>query len=83
MKKLFSKAKIGLMSLFAFCILVLPSYAAESEITFDTSQLTTALTNIGKQLASVLGAIAPIAIGVTGIFLGWKYGVSFFKRLLG
>lgn len=83
MKKLFSKAKIGLMSLFAFCILVLPSYAAESEITFNTAELTTALTNIGKQLASVLGAIAPIAIGVTGIFLGWKYGVSFFKRLLG
>lgn len=83
MKKLFNKARIGLVSLFAFCILVLPSYAEEGDITFDTSQLTSALTTIGKQLASVLGAIAPIAIGVTGIFLGWKYGVSFFKRLLG
>lgn len=83
MKKLFNKARIGLMSLFAFCVLVLPSYAAEGDISFDTAQLTSALTNIGKQLASVLGAIAPIAIGVTGIFLGWKYGVSFFKRLLG
>lgn len=83
MNKLYNKVRIGIISFFAFCMVVLPSYAAENEITFDTAQLTSALTNIGKQLGSVLGAIAPIAIGVTGVFLGWKYGVSFFKRLLG
>lgn len=83
MNKLYNKFRIGIISFFAFCMVVLPSYASESGIKFETSQLTSALTEIGKQLGSVLGAIAPIAIGITGIFLGWKYGVSFFKKLLG
>lgn len=71
---------------FAFILFINVAHASQgggNDIAFDTGELTRALTNIGKQLGQVLASIAPIAIGVTGVFLGWKYGVGFFKKLLG
>jgi hypothetical protein len=69
---------------FAFILFINVSFASSgNDIAFDHTELTKALVNIGKQLAQVLASIAPVAIGVTGVFLGWKYGVGFFKKLLG
>ena len=43
----------------------------------------TALTGIGADIIAGLTTVAPIAIGIVGAFLVWKYGVSFFKKLVG
>jgi hypothetical protein len=49
------------------------------------SGLSTALTSsLGTISVNILGAIAiiaPIALGIVGIFLAWGYGMRFFKKL--
>lgn len=71
------------MSAFAMVFFMLPltSFAAETSI--DTSTLTKVLTSVATSIKDVIGEVAPIALGVTALFLVWKYGVKFFKGLLG
>lgn len=47
----------------------------------DLTAMTTALTTIKTDAIAALAAIAPVAIGIMGAFLIWKYGVKFFKGL--
>ena len=45
---------------------------------------TTVATEIGKIATSItgtMGDVAPLAMGVVAIFLGWRYGMRFFKSL--
>lgn len=41
--------------------------------------MVTAFTAIGGEVTSAIGGIAPIAIGIMGVFLVWKLGIKFFK----
>ena len=43
--------------------------------------VTTALTSVANDITGVLGAIAPIGLGIVGVFLVWRYGMRFFKSL--
>lgn len=43
--------------------------------------VTTALTTVAGDITDVIGAIAPIALGIVGVFLVWRYGMRFFKSL--
>jgi len=43
--------------------------------------VTDALQGIATSITDVLGAIAPLAIGVVGVFLVWRYGMRFFKSI--
>lgn len=43
--------------------------------------MSTALTGIKTDALSVLSTVAPIAIGIMGAFLVWRYGIRFFKSL--
>ena len=45
------------------------------------SSVTDALQGTADQIIEVLGAVAPIGLGIVGIFLVWRYGVRFFKSL--
>lgn len=47
----------------------------------SSSAVTTALSSIAGEITSTITAIAPIAIGIVGVFLVWKYGMKFFKGL--
>lgn len=47
----------------------------------DLTALTNALTTVRTDALAALAAIAPIAIGIMGAFLVWKFGVKFFKSL--
>lgn len=47
----------------------------------ETTAISTALTAIKTDIVAVLEVAAPIAIGVMGIFLAWRYGIRFFKSL--
>lgn len=40
-----------------------------------------ALTTIAGDITTTVGQIAPIAVGVVGVFLVWKFGMKFFKGL--
>lgn len=46
-----------------------------------SSSVTTSLTTIATQITSTIGEIAPIAIGIAGLFLVWKFGMRFFKSV--
>lgn len=47
----------------------------------DTSGIKTALTGVSTDAMAVLADVAPIAIGIAGAFLVWKYGMRFFKSI--
>lgn len=46
-----------------------------------STAVTGALTTIATDITATLGAVAPIALGIAGLFLAWKYGMRFFKSL--
>lgn len=46
-----------------------------------STQVTQALTKTAGDITSTLGSIAPIGLGIAGLFLAWKYGMKFFKGL--
>lgn len=41
----------------------------------------TALTTIAGDITSTIAEVAPIAVGIVGVFLIWKFGMKFFKSL--
>lgn len=45
------------------------------------SSVSNSLTTIATQITSTIGDIAPIAIGIAGLFLVWKFGMRFFKSV--
>lgn len=40
-----------------------------------------ALQDVATDAMSVLSTVAPIAIGIAGAFLVWRYGMRFFKSI--
>ncbi|MEG1810318.1 MAG: hypothetical protein RR232_01040 [Clostridia bacterium] len=69
------------------CVLVVSfafaavAFAAEGDAATSTQAMTTAFTTIKSDLMSAVGVIAPIAIGIFGVFLLWKYGKKIFKTI--
>jgi hypothetical protein len=47
----------------------------------DLTAFTTALTTIKTDVLSALTVVAPIAIGIAGVFMVYKIGMKFFKGL--
>lgn len=45
------------------------------------TDVTSALETVANDITGVLGSIAPIALGIVGVFLVWRYGMRFFKAL--
>lgn len=41
----------------------------------------TALTTIATNITNTITAVAPVAIGIVGVFLVWKFGIRFFKSV--
>lgn len=54
-----------------------------SPYALDTSAIVTALEGISTNATSVINSVAPIGIGIFGIFLVWKLGIKMFKTLAG
>ncbi|MGL6125462.1 MAG: hypothetical protein ACRC1F_03215 [Metamycoplasmataceae bacterium] len=46
-----------------------------------SSSITSSLTQIATEVTGAIGDIAPIAIGVFGVFIIWKLGMKFFKSV--
>jgi len=45
------------------------------------SGIVSALTGIQAEVLATLGAIAPVALGIFAVFLGWKYGKRLFQTV--
>lgn len=45
--------------------------------------VSSALTTIAGDITSTIGAVAPVAVGIVGVFMVWKFGMKFFKGLAG
>lgn len=43
--------------------------------------ITTALEVVKGDALSVISGVAPIAIGISGAFMVWKFGMKFFRSL--
>lgn len=41
----------------------------------------TSLTTIAGEITSTITSVAPVAIGIVGVFLVWKLGLRFFKSV--
>lgn len=54
------------------------SAAADSAV---MAGVTTAVTSASDNILGAIAVVAPIALGIVGIFLAWKYGMRFFKGL--
>jgi len=58
--------------------LAAPCFAADPTI---GETIGTTLTSVKTDALGTLAAVAPVAIGIMGTFLVWRFGVKFFKRL--
>ena len=41
----------------------------------------TALSTIATNITNTISAVAPVAVGIVGVFLVWKFGIRFFKSV--
>lgn len=46
-----------------------------------SSAVTSALTTIATNITTTINSVAPVAIGIVGVFLVWKFGIRFFKSV--
>lgn len=66
--------------------LIVPATIAISSGAFAADEGTadsvvSALTTTASEVTSTIAKIAPIALGIAGTFLVWRYGMKFFKSL--
>ena len=47
----------------------------------SSEAVVTALQSVATDITSTIGAIAPVALGIAGTFLVWRYGMRFFKSI--
>lgn len=47
----------------------------------QSTAVVSALTTVAGDITSTFTAIAPIALGIAGAFLVWRYGMKFFKAI--
>ena len=45
------------------------------------ASIVSALTGIQADVLATLGAVAPVAIGIFAVFLGWRYAKTLFKTV--
>ena len=46
-----------------------------------SNAVASALTTIATNITDTITAVAPVAIGIVGVFLVWKFGIRFFKSV--
>ncbi len=72
-----SKVVAGVVGV-STALLPVIAFADEGGVAGDVSD---ALQTTAASITGVLGSVAPVALGIVGVFLAWKYGMRFFKSL--
>lgn len=75
MEKIRNKLLVGAVGV---STALLPVAAFAEGVSADVAS---ALQTTADSITSVLGSVAPVALGIVGVFLAWKYGMRFFKSL--
>jgi hypothetical protein len=57
------------------------AHAADGDTTSITGSMQTAMNGVKTDTLSAISTVAPIGIGIMGVFLVWKYGIKFFKGI--
>lgn len=70
--------KIGITTLSVVTVLGMGSSAFAAD---SSTAVVSALTEVASDITSTITAIAPIALGIAGTFLVWRYGMRFFKSI--
>lgn len=65
----------------AVMMMSVPAFAADTSSV--SAVMGTALTGVSDEFKATVAVIAPIGIGITAVFLIWKYGLRFFKDVSG
>lgn len=47
----------------------------------SATDVASVMSGVADKITAALGSIAPVALGVVGVYLVWKFGVKFFKGL--
>lgn len=76
MEKIRNKLLVGAVGV-STALLPVAAFA-EGDVSADVAS---ALQTTANSITSVLGSVAPVALGIVGVFLAWKYGMRFFKSL--
>lgn len=78
---LFSK-KVQAFSGVSALVMLLPSTPfATGGAGSQSDAVSAALQTIASDITATITAVAPVALGIVGIFLTWKYGMRFFKSI--
>lgn len=81
-KEKFADVKCKAMLAAPVAALAVPAVAfAEDSSGGMTASMQTAFGQVQSDFGSAVGVIAPIALGIAGIFIAWKLGFRFFKSL--
>lgn len=59
----------------------LPALAAETGGSGVAATMETAFTSVQADFVAVVGKVAPIGMGIFGVFLLWKLGMKFFRSI--
>ena len=46
-----------------------------------SNAVASALSTIASDITTTITAVAPVAVGIVGVFLVWKFGIRFFKSV--
>lgn len=46
-----------------------------------SNAVASALSTIATDITTTITAVAPVAVGIVGVFLVWKFGIRFFKSV--
>lgn len=79
---MFNKERIKkslLVTLPALTVLV--GNVASASGSGSSQAVVTALQAVATDITATIGAIAPVALGIAGTFLVWRYGMRFFKSI--
>ena len=60
---------------------VLVGNVASASGSGSSESVVTALQAVATDITATIGAIAPVALGIAGTFLVWRYGMRFFKSI--
>lgn len=79
-KEKFADVKCKAMLAAPVAALAVPAVAFAEDGGMSAS-MQTAFGQVKTDFSSAVGVIAPIALGIAGIFIAWKLGFKFFKSL--
>lgn len=75
------KSKLKKLSITSVPVILLTASNTVLAAEGSSEAVVTALEKVATDITSTIAAIAPVALGIAGTFLVWRYGMRFFKSI--